>query len=384
MPDFNKSSYTLPFENIHITIPLYQGQFWTEKQRASCKLHELPYMACFKPELPKFFIEKYSKEKDTVFDPFMGRGTTLIEAAMLNRNVVGNDCNPSSLIYVKTRLNPPSQDEVEEYLKTLDLSCPVMSDDPLLVFYHPKTLESIKALRDCKNSDPVIDWIKMVASTRLTGHSSGFFSVYSLPPNSQASIKAQEKINKKKQNTPPLRNVKKLIIKKSAAFLRGVSEQVKSTLKNVDQTLISNDSRSMDLDSESVNLVVTSPPFLDVVDYKNNHWLKNWFLKSENYEPSQIKSLKDWKVFIFETLLEIKRIMKDKGFLCMEVGEIKKGSINLEKEILLEGVRAGLHPICIYHHHSDFTKTSNIWGVKNMKSGTNTNRIVVFQKKDRI
>ena len=65
----------------------------------------------------------------------------------------------------------------------------------------------------------------MVAINRLTGHSSGFFSVYTLPPNQSVSIKSQKKINKKKQQTPPLRDVPAIIAKKSASlFVSGTSK----------------------------------------------------------------------------------------------------------------------------------------------------------------
>ena len=47
--------------------------------------------------------------------------------------------------------------------------------------------------------DGVDRWIRMVAVNRLTGHSPGFFSVYTLPPNQAASLDAQAKINARAQ-----------------------------------------------------------------------------------------------------------------------------------------------------------------------------------------
>src|SRR5690349_8551146 len=58
-------------------VPVYLNEFWTSKQRAANRLHEISYRACFKPQLPHFFIERLTKPGDVVFDPFMGRGTTL-------------------------------------------------------------------------------------------------------------------------------------------------------------------------------------------------------------------------------------------------------------------------------------------------------------------
>ena len=77
-------------------IPVFANEFWTSKQRAAHSLHEVSYRACFKPQLPRFFIERLTDPGDVVFDPFMGRGTTLLEAVLLGRDVIGNDVNPLS------------------------------------------------------------------------------------------------------------------------------------------------------------------------------------------------------------------------------------------------------------------------------------------------
>src|SRR3970040_2166987 len=65
------------------TVPIYVTEFWTSKQRQASSLHEVSYRACFKPQLPRFFIERHTSPGNIVYDPFMGRGTTVIEAALL-------------------------------------------------------------------------------------------------------------------------------------------------------------------------------------------------------------------------------------------------------------------------------------------------------------
>ena len=51
----------------------------------SRSIHEVSYRACFKPQLPHFFIERLTWPGDAVYDTFMGRGTTVLEAALLAR-----------------------------------------------------------------------------------------------------------------------------------------------------------------------------------------------------------------------------------------------------------------------------------------------------------
>src|SRR5262249_3893282 len=53
--------------------PAFVNEFWTAKQRQAHSLHEVSYRACFKPQLPRFFIERLTKPGDVVYDPFMGR-----------------------------------------------------------------------------------------------------------------------------------------------------------------------------------------------------------------------------------------------------------------------------------------------------------------------
>ena len=57
-------------------------------------LHKYP--AKFFPELPRWLIKRYSKENDTILDPFSGSGTTSVEAVLLKRNSVGIDVDPFS------------------------------------------------------------------------------------------------------------------------------------------------------------------------------------------------------------------------------------------------------------------------------------------------
>ena len=54
-------------------IPYLFNEFWTSQQRQSHSIHEVSYRACFKAQLPEFFIERLTKPGDVVFDPFMGR-----------------------------------------------------------------------------------------------------------------------------------------------------------------------------------------------------------------------------------------------------------------------------------------------------------------------
>ena len=76
---------TVTTERVEGAIPYLVNEFWTAGQRQAHSIHEVSYRACFKPQLPEFFIERLTSLGDAVYDPFMGRGTTPVQAALMGR-----------------------------------------------------------------------------------------------------------------------------------------------------------------------------------------------------------------------------------------------------------------------------------------------------------
>jgi hypothetical protein len=373
-----------------IVVETFVNEFWTSKQRAAHSLHEVSYRACFKPQLPRFFIDRFTNPGDVVYDPFMGRGTTVVEAALAGRTPAGCDINPLSAILAQPRVSPPTVDDVESRLAAIDLSIADSYPRELEVFYHPETLREICSLRTYLMAregslDPIDRWIRMVAVNRLTGHSPGFFSVYTLPPNQAASVAAQARINARRRQVPPRRDVRALIAAKTRSLLQDCDSATRTRLLRAAQraTLLTKPaSETRELRSASVSLVVTSPPFLDIVNYAADNWLRGWFcgIDTDAVDISIYRKVSEWQAAMTAVFHELARVLKPGGHVAFEVGEVRGGKIKLEEAVLPCGVAAGLDPVLVLINSQIFTKTANCWGIKNNSKGTNTNRIVVFQK----
>ena len=225
----------------------------------------------------------------------------------------------------------------------------------------------------------------MVGLNRLTGHSSGFFSVYTLPPNQAVSVVSQRRINEKRQQVPPRRDLPAILLRKTRQLLGDVTAADRRTLAAVSSRslLLTGPAESTpQIPSASVELVVTSPPFLDIVQYATDNWLRCWFLA---IDPAGVKltvpkKIPIWQESMTAVFRELDRVLKPGGHVAFEVGEVHKGKTRLEEAVVPCGMAAGLRPRLVLINDQEFTKTANCWGVNNMTGGTNTNRIVLFQK----
>ena len=365
------------------------GEFWTSRQRQGHSLHEISYRACFKSQLPEYFIERYTKPGDTVLDPFMGRGTTPLQAHLMGRRAVASDANPLCVMLARPRLNPPSIDDIASRLAQIPTRADIPDGDlDLLSFYHPETLVQLIAYKGWFAQrtrdgafDNTDDWIRMVCINRLSGHSSGFFSVRTMPPNQAVTIERQRIINERNNQTPEPKDTRAIILRKSRSLLRSFSRGVgpPNLLDPVLSVCQSHDLAY--LPDNSADLVVTSPPFLDIVDYKSDNWLRCWFadIDPDGVAIDSHSSVASWRNWLRYTFAELTRVLRPGGHIAFEVGEVRNATVSLENEVMaaLEGLPLSVKKVMI--NEQAFTKTSNLWGIRNNARGTNTNRVVVLR-----
>jgi len=228
----------------------------------------------------------------------------------------------------------------------------------------------------------------MVATNRLTGHSKGFFSVYTLPPNQAASAQNQLRINLTRGQTPEYRDTRALILKKSRQLQGRLDDRAGQNLRAAaaDALFMTGPAASTpQIPAASVQLTVTSPPFLDVVQYAQDNWLRCWFndLDAEAIAAgiTMSRTVEEWDQRMAPVFAELYRVTKPGGWVAFEVGEVRNGKVRLEEAVLPCAVAAGLAPELVLINAQQFTKTANCWGVSNNRRGTNTNRVVLLRRR---
>ena len=373
-------------------VPTFVNEFWTSRQRAAHSLHEISYRACFKPQLPRFFIDRLTGAGDVVYDPFAGRGTTPLEAALAGRVPYACDINPLSRMLLEPRLSPPPAEAVRDRLAAIDLGRRVRAPRDLKVFFHADTLGEIAALRHyllererAGTLDALDRWIRMVTVNRLTGHSPGFLSVYTLPPNQATTVPNQRKINAARGQVPPRRDLRAIVLKKTRALLKDLDHGDARRLPQAATRAVlvtGAAGRTPGIPAASVDLVVTSPPFLTVVNYKMDNWLRCWFcgIDPDEVHITNVRSVERWQAAMAEVFRELRRVLKHGACVAFEVGEVVSGTVRLEEAVIPAALEAGLEPVFVLINDQAFTKTANLWGVTNNRVGTNTNRVVLLRK----
>ena len=78
---------------------------WSFPKRGDWATHDAKWRGNWSPYIPRNVILRYSQEGDLVLDQFAGGGTTLVEAKLLNRNIIGVDVNDIALEHCREKID---------------------------------------------------------------------------------------------------------------------------------------------------------------------------------------------------------------------------------------------------------------------------------------
>lgn len=124
---------------------------WSFPNRGSWATHSGKYRGNWSPYVPRNLILRYSNPGDWVLDQFMGSGTTLVEAKLLNRNAVGVDINPQSVSISETNLKFQCETNSKIFIRKGNAADLYFIKDSRIDFVcmHPPYADIIKLWESC-------------------------------------------------------------------------------------------------------------------------------------------------------------------------------------------------------------------------------------------
>ncbi|MBR2387944.1 MAG: methyltransferase domain-containing protein [Clostridia bacterium] len=127
---------------------------WSFPKRGDWATHDAKWRGNWSPYIPRNIILRYSQEGDLVLDQFAGGGTTLVEAKLLNRNIIGVDVNDVALARCREKIDFEHEGaNGEVYLYKGDArKLDFIEDGSIdLICTHPPYADIIQYSEDIKN-----------------------------------------------------------------------------------------------------------------------------------------------------------------------------------------------------------------------------------------
>ena len=389
------------------------GPLWhTASVRWGHSMHPMcSYHGMFPAKMAHYFIQRYTAPGDLVIDPFSGRGTVPLQARVEGRRTVSNDLNPLAYVLSRAKANPPTYaavmtavDALEKQYRRTAQPEPDVSPD-IRMLYHPTTLAQLSYIRRHLLRRPLKQWSQnqlmiagalagiMHGALRRDG-SSQYLSI-SMPNTFSMSPSYVEKFIREKNLLAPEQDVFERIRDKLARlYLDAIDGPAGETYGEDAAELLTGDT----VKPGTADLVVTSPPYLQVVNYGTANWIRLWLLGVDevgrergagrlklNRVLDHRHNYASYKTFMLRILIGIERSLKPNGVAAIVIGDVAdpgKDPVPLAAKIWEEvGGQAGLKLIeRIDDHLPADKKVSRIWG-ETKGQATDRDCVLVLSRK---
>lgn len=219
------------------------------------------YPAMMIPQVAGRLLDMFSKRGDRVLDPFCGSGTVLVESKLRGLKSFGIDINPLAILLSKVKTTPIEPQKLEKELSNIlrnfqkikTISPPYFFN--IEFWFKPEVIKELAKLKYCLDQieNPQIkDFFRVVFSETVRDVSNtrgGEFKLYRLPPEKLASF-----------HPAPL----KTFLKKASRNIKRMKDFFSRCDNRVEVILFQEDTRfKTSVPENSINLVVTSPPYGD-------------------------------------------------------------------------------------------------------------------------
>ena len=258
-------------------------------------LHAIcPYFAMFPETFVEEQLEQHSREGDLVLDPFSGRGTTLLQSLLMNRNAVAIDINPVAYCISAAKAHVPGKSHLLLRLSSLERSYSAGDPDPIRQeranlppffrrAFHYDTLAQLLFFREH------LRWRESRVDCFLAAVILGILHGESTRSRRYLSNQMPRTISTKPAYSLKWWKDRNLWPKKRDVFNRlreEVDFRLRSQVPSLHGRAVLGDARQAAQRfprlQGAVTAVITSPPYFDVTSSEEDQWLRLWFL---GYDP---------------------------------------------------------------------------------------------------
>jgi hypothetical protein len=297
-------------------------------------LHTMaPYSGSFPPELARHFIQEYTAKGDSVLDPFSGGGTTPLEAKLQGREAKASDVFQYAHVLSSAKCDIVERKKFVEYVDSVfeeasNLGGQNVENEDLKVFFSENTLNLLLKLREVQKdrTGRKARLFDALMCGIIHGSSSYHISVPTKEMFPMGTSYVKEYIEKNDLSKPD-KNIKSCLLSKYDRVTEDYEPQSKSSadVRSLDAT-------NLDFKQNITDLVLTSPPYLHLISYAYNNWIRIWWLRGD-YESERdnivtTQDLDKFRNFVSDALAEISRVLKDDGKAVIVSGDVKKRKRN--------------------------------------------------------
>ena len=376
-------------QNVAIDVDVYEEttsdltSTWKQAERRwGHSLHKLaPYVGGFPPALANYFINWFTEQGDTVLDPFSGGGTAPLEAGLRDRQAIGNDAFSYASVLSSAKCNPLQTSTFENYLdqKIADAEAirnenmELLNNEDLKVFYSDYTLDQILRLREVlvDDSSKQAKYLKAIVCGILHGPSDMFLSLQTKDTYAGSVDYVRDYAEDNNLERP------EVDIRPKAMRKHEIAQENTVPVDLGDRTNIyQGDARDLaDVDDGEADFILTSPPYMRVLDYTWNNWIRLWWLgddrRGERDKLDLTSDVEKYRQFMRECLTEMYRVLDDPGIAVLVVGDVKKNLAGGPRTLNTAG-----HIAAEASEHTDFT----VNGVINDSYDIDSRGYVVFNQ----
>ena len=330
-----------PENKITLDSRLWQGSF----NGRESTLHQLsPYVGKLKSGMVNVLIRLYSEPGDTILDPFSGSGVVPFQAVLMQRRALANDLSLYAYVLTRGKLETPEfeaealtmaatlVEAVEKQVPSVDVK---NVPDWVREFFHPKTLkEVLAAFRILKEQE---DYFLTSCLLGILHHVRPGFLSY---PASHL-VPYLRKAKYPPEEFPGMYQYRdlrsRLLAKVRRAYRR---DMLPINWKDRQFQVWRVNSMDLPIPSETVDAIISSPPYFGALDYARDNRLRLWFLGLEDWRELDKALTASNKVYIPQMsvcLQEMARVLKSKGYCVLVLGDVERdGKTKRTAEILAE------------------------------------------------